>query len=295
MRHLLCSFLNALLPLEEGHTIVSLDLLPIQEAPKVPLLWRYTLTAARCIDNYGGQFVASVQMLWTSSFKPFIRRGGSETCISPLTRDGKYESAQPVYALCLVNDVVEPDAAAYYHHQCSVHTTEPERRLDGLEVVFVELPKFQAASQPEKRMRTLWLRYLTEIKDQTEHISADLLAVPEIEQAIACLREADFTRAELARYDTYWDAISSERTLIDATRREGIARGRLLSQQRMREENQAQGVAEGRQAAIYKIARRLLETGVSAAVVSETTSLSVDEVRQIAARKLPPTPGGDFS
>ena len=37
--------------------------------------------------------------------------------------------------------------------------------LDGLHLVFVELPKFRPETLAEKKMQVLWLRFLTEIEE----------------------------------------------------------------------------------------------------------------------------------
>ena len=47
-----------------------------------------------------------------------------------------------------------------------------EKAIDGLHLVFVELPKFNPHTYSEKKMQVLWLRYLTEIDEHTRHVPA---------------------------------------------------------------------------------------------------------------------------
>ncbi len=263
--HLLRSFLNALLPLEEGQVIESLEYLPAELVPVVPL-FKHTIVDVRCQDNSGRQFIVEMQMLWTDSFKSRVLFNASKAYVSQLGRGRQYEGLQPVYALSLVDQIFEPMSPEYYHHYRFVHATEPERRLEGLELIFVELPKFRDGSLLGKRMQVLWLRYLTEIKDQTEQISADLLAVPELEEAVEYLRESAFTRDELAGYDRYWDSISSERTLLAAALREGRAEGK------------AEGIAEGRHEAALEQARRMKAKGFDSAVIAEITGVPATDI-----------------
>ena len=161
----------------------------------------------------------------------------SKAYVSQLGRGQQYEGLQPVYALSLIDQIFEPESTEFYHHYRFVHSTEPERRLEGLELIFIELPKFWAGAALLKRMQVLWLRYLTEIRDQTEQIAPELLAEPALEEAVEYLRESAFTRDELAGYDRYWDAISSERTLLSAALREGYAEG--ISKGKPREKQKA--------------------------------------------------------
>ena len=275
--HLLRSFLNALLPLEEGQVIESLEYLPAELVPAVPL-FKNSIVDVRCRDNTGRQFIVEMQMLWTDSFKSRVLFNASKAYVNQLGRGRQYEGLQPVYALSLVDQVFEPDSPAYYHHYRFVHTTEPERRLEGLELIFVELPKFQADTLLGKRMQVLWLRFLTEIKDQTDQIPAELLAEPALEEAVEYLRESAFSRDELAGYDRYWDAISSERTLLAAALRDGRAEGKAEGKAEGLLEGLAQGLARGKREEALALARRMQTKGLDQATIQEVTGLSDDDL-----------------
>ena len=275
--HLLRSFLNALLPLEEGQVIESLEYLPAELVPAVPL-FKNSIVDVRCRDNTGRQFIVEMQMLWTDSFKSRVLFNASKAYVNQLGRGRQYEGLQPVYALSLVDQVFEPDSPAYYHHYRFVHTTEPERRLEGLELIFVELPKFRADTLLGKRMQMLWLRFLTEIKDQTDQIPAELLAEPALEEAVEYLRESAFSRDELAGYDRYWDAISSERTLLAAALRDGRAEGKAEGKAEGLLEGLAQGLARGKREEALTLARRMQAKGLDQATIQEVTGLSDDDL-----------------
>ena len=59
---MLRSLLNALLPLDEGQTIESLEYLPAELVPAVPL-FKHSIVDVRCLDNRGRQFIVEMQML----------------------------------------------------------------------------------------------------------------------------------------------------------------------------------------------------------------------------------------
>jgi len=65
--HLLISFLNHILPLETNQKIESIEYLPAELAPTIPL-FKYSMVDVRCLDNMGRQFIVEMQMLWTDSF-----------------------------------------------------------------------------------------------------------------------------------------------------------------------------------------------------------------------------------
>lgn len=150
--HLLRSFLNALLPLEEGQQIEHIEYIPAELVPEIPLL-KNSIVDVRCTDNRGRQFIVEMQMLWTDSFKNRVLFNASKAYVKQLDRGHEYKGLKPVYALSLVNENFEPGTPAYYHHYAIVHTQFPEKRIDGLQLVFVELPKFKAQNLTEKNCR----------------------------------------------------------------------------------------------------------------------------------------------
>ena len=83
---------------------------------------------------------------------------------------------QPVFSLNLLNDKMKGEASdEFYHDYAILNVDHPERSLDYLRFVFVELPKFKPRNIMEKKMAVLWLRFLTEINEDTLEAPAELL------------------------------------------------------------------------------------------------------------------------
>jgi predicted transposase/invertase (TIGR01784 family) len=57
--HLLRSFLNALLALSEGTYIESLEYLPAELVPEIPIM-KHSIVDVRCKDNRGRQFIVEM-------------------------------------------------------------------------------------------------------------------------------------------------------------------------------------------------------------------------------------------
>ena len=223
--HLLKSFLNAMLPLEDDRLIVSLEYIPTELVPDIPLM-KNTIVDVRCTDNFGRQFIVEMQMCWTPDFKERVLFNASKAYIKQLDKGEDYCLLQPVYALSIVNDVFEPTMKAFYHHYKIVHTEQPDKIIKGLEFVFVELPKFKPHGIPDKRLQILWLRYLTEIKDGTTEVAEELIKNPETKEALSYLQESAFSKAELEYYDRYWDIVQTNKTLLNGAERKGKIEGK---------------------------------------------------------------------
>lgn len=233
---LVMSLLNALLPLEPEQEIVDIEYLPAEIVPDNPLR-KNSIVDVRCRDKKGRQFIVEIQMIWSPEFKQRVLFNASKAYVRQLNIGEHYELLQPVYSLNLVNEVFEPSLKGYYHYYRMVHEEHSDKVINGLHLVFVELPKFVPHTYKEKKMHILWLRYLTEINGTTRKVPEDLLANPEIKKAVTALEESAFTDAQLLGYEKFWDIISVEKTLYYSGVREGKQEGQLAIASKMKKEN----------------------------------------------------------
>ena len=207
------SLLNALLPFKsEEEEITSVTYLTPEMVPQTPTR-KYSIVDVRCEDAQGRQFIVEMQMVWSVEFKQRVLFNASKAYVKQLNRGEDYSLLKPVYSLNLVNEVFEPELEDYYHYYHLVHEEHTDKVIDGLHLVFVELPKFTPHTFTEKKMQVLWLRYLTEIDEKTKEVPAELLASPEIAKAVSEIEESAYTEEELLGYDDFWDAVSVEKTL----------------------------------------------------------------------------------
>ena len=264
--HLLMSLLNALLPLPEGKEIVKLEYAPAELVPEIPFL-KNSIVDVKCEDTSGRQFIVEMQMLWTDSFKSRVLFNASKAFVKQLGKGKKYKGLQPVYAINLVNENFEKDTTKHYHHYSIIHNELTGKKLDGLEFIFVELPKFKAKNITEKKLKVLWLRYLTEIDDQTENLPSGLMDNPDVRQAIEYLQESSFSKEELEAYDRYWDKVSTEKTLISDAVESGMVKGMVKGQK------------TGIELTLMVI--KLYEEGNDLETISKKTNLGVAEITEI--------------
>ena len=263
---LVISLLNALLPFDKPEEEITwIEYLPPELVPKNPLR-KNSIVDVRCRDKRGRQFIVEMQMVWSAEFRQRVMFNASKAYVSQLGNGEDYDLLQPVYSLNLVNEIFEPEMEEYYHYYRMVHIEHSDKIIDGLHLIFVELPKFTPHSYSEKRMQLLWLRYLTEINDKTREIPKDLLDNPEINKAVSEIEESAFTEAQLSGYDKFWDTISVEKTLYNSGVRKGLEEGR--------EEGREEGIKETRR----DIAMRMKEKGFTDNEIAEMTGLEEDVI-----------------
>ena len=261
---LVISLLNALLPFDTPEEeVVSVEYLPAELVPDNPL-HKNSIVDVRCRDARGRQFIVEMQMVWSQEFKMRVLFNASKAYVRQLDRSENYRLLQPVYSLNLVNEIFEPDMEQYYHYYRLVHSERTDKVIDGLHLVFIELPKFQPHNYSEKKMQVLWLRYLTEISEQTRRAPQELLDNPEVCKALTEVEESAYTDAELAGYDKFWDNIRVERTLVESAKYK-----------------YDEGRAQGERDKQLEIARNLKQMGMPTEAIIQATGLAAEAINKL--------------
>ncbi len=229
--HLAISLLNSLLPINDDELIESIEYLSPQLTPIIPI-FKDSVVDVRCKDKKGRQFVVEMQMLWTDGFKQRVLFNSSKAYVQQMKVKQTYDLLQPVYALSFVNEVFEKETSEFYHHYSMVCNHDTQLKIEGLELIFIELPKFEPKNLVEKRLNILWLRFLKEMDGQRElaEIPADFANCPEINEAFHYLEESSFNEEELNYYNRYWDNVNREITIKQGGFTEGERYGLQLAQ-----------------------------------------------------------------
>lgn len=276
-KDLLVSFLNALLPLQPGKEIVSIEYLPPEMVPLNPDK-KDTIVDVRCQDKDGRQFLVEMQMYWTDMFK---RRTLYNTCKAyarPLKKGEDYREVKPIYTLSLINDIAFPEHPdEFYHEFVPTNRHHSDEIIEDFEMIFVELPKFKPSSWQDRKMAVLWLRFLTEIDESTKESPAELASDTLVAKALELVEESAYTDAELYAIEKYWDQISRERTIENAAERRGIEKGRAEGL----EQGRAEGLEQGRAEGIIATARNFKALGLPAETIAQATGLTLAEVEAL--------------
>ena len=277
---LVISLLNALLPIKEGEEILSVEYLPSEMVPDNPLR-KYSIVDVRCRDQKDRQYIVEMQMIWSPEFMQRVLFNSAKAYVRQLESGKTYKLLEPVYSLNLVNEVFEPDSKEYYHYYQLVHVLHTDRVIDGLHLVFVELPKFTPQTFTEKKMQALWLRFLTEIKTNMRQAPKELLADPQIRKAISIVEESDYTDAELLGYDKFWDMISVERTIYQNVNKMGLEQGLPEGIEKGFAQDFEQGLEQGRKEERLMIAKNLKACGLEISMIIQSTGLTAEEIEQL--------------
>jgi predicted transposase/invertase (TIGR01784 family) len=97
---------------------------------------------------------------------------------------------------------------------------------------------------------------MSEINENTTTIDPELLQVPEIREAIELAEQSAYSLAELDAYDAYWDAVSTEKSLI------------------------SDKCEEAKVARSVEIAKNLLLNGLESSFIAKMTGLSETQIAE---------------
>ena len=189
--YLLIDFLNAVLPLPGENTIVELEYLSNEQISRV-LDGKNSIADVRCRDAQGRAFIVEMQIAWSDSFQNRLLFESCVTHAQQLKRGEDYRSLQPTYGLALVNAVFDRESETSYHRFRMTREGTPDRVMENLEVILIELPKIRGKLHQLDR-RSLWLRFMMEIGPETREVAPELLAVPTIREAIELAKEAGYS------------------------------------------------------------------------------------------------------
>ena len=230
-------------------------------------------------------------MSWTDSFKNRVLLNASKAYVAQTEKGMNYASLQPVYALNFVNAKFLDDVEDYYHYYHLVHDKYTDKVIDGLHLIFVELPKFKPTTFSERKMQVLWLRFLTEINENTKEVPAELLENAEVNEALEIVERAAFSDDEMRTYDKFWDRVSVQRTYEEEFKQKVVAEveakaEELIKQAKAEAKAEAEAMAEAMAEAKLKqkdidTARKLKELGSDAAFISQVTGLTIEQIEAL--------------
>ena len=254
-KDLLISLINALLPLNDDEMVESVEYLPPELVPMLPT-GKYSIINVQCKDVKGCQFIVMIGVVWYPALLLRMAFNASTVYVRQSRRNRKSEFQQPVYLLNLVNkSFINDNPDEYIHNYNMVHELHSDKIIEGLHLTFVELPKFKPHTQSERKMAVLWLRFLTEINEDT----TELLANPETSKALKEVEESAFTEEEMEVYDHFWDMLGADRLLfVDSNN---------ISRKKGREEGLAEGRKEGLAEGKAEVARAMLGKGMEVSVI----------------------------
>ena len=210
-KELLISFLNSLLPLEEGQEILTIEYLSPEQVPDT-VFGKNSIVDVKCTDNVGRSFIVEMQSEWSNIFRKRLLVNGSKAVVRQLDKNlledkvKKFQELKPVYVLAVLNGAFTK-GKDWYHHLQIMDAKNPDIVIDGLDFVLLELPNFtpDTWSYTHKKLAVLWLRFLKEIDGYYEKIPEEFASNKLIHSAVKMCERSALSPEEFEAYDRAQD------------------------------------------------------------------------------------------
>ena len=261
---ILTSFLNGILYAGDA-TIQDLTILDPYQAPRILGIKSSYLDIKARLSN-GDWVLIEMQILNIEGFEKRVLYNATKTYSAQLNKGDEYEVLSPVIALTITDfkmfdDIDRPISRfVLKEKQSSV-----EYPASDLELVFIELPKFNTSLADLETLADKWIYFLKHAKDLTL-VPENMGAIGEIQQAFDIANKAGLSREELDLVDRQLMYLQDQRGAVTYDKEQGIE----------------QGIKQGSQTMQRSIAQQLLST-LDDSTISQATGLSLEDVRSLRA------------
>jgi predicted transposase/invertase (TIGR01784 family) len=258
---ILISFLNGILYSGEA-IIADLEIINPYQAPRIRgVKDTYLDVKAQLLT---GQTVIIEMQVLVEGFEKRILYNAAKAYSIQLGQGEKYTTLNPVIALTITDfkmfDEFEAVISRFVLKEKDFLVDYP---ICDLELVFVELPKFQLTLEQLTSLTDKWMYFLQHTRELTE-IPETMGAVGEIRQAFEVANQANLSREELDELDHQLIFIQDQHNAI------ALAAKRSLEQ----------GLEQGTRTTQVAIAQKLLPI-MDDAGISQATGLPIEEIQQL--------------
>ncbi|MEO1349921.1 MAG: Rpn family recombination-promoting nuclease/putative transposase [Cyanobacteria bacterium J06635_15] len=255
----LISFLNGLL-YDGTDTVQSLDILNPYQAPRIRGM-KDTYLDVKALLNDGTSVIIEMQVLNVEGFEKRILYNAAKTYSTQLGSGDDYTLLNPVIALTITDFVMFEELDGY--RSCFV-LKEKDFLIDypsyDLELVFLELPKFEQSLGQLRSLMERWLFFLKNAK-QLQAIPDEMNDVPALRQAFEFANQANLSPEELEDLEHQEIFIHDQRNAIK----------RALNQ----------GLEQGREEGIRQVAKQMKAAGMAIAQIAQITDLSAEDIEEL--------------
>ena len=139
-------------------------------------------------------------------------------------------------------------------------------------------------TKENKKMAVLWLRYLTEISEETKVAPKELLENEQTRKALEIIEKSAMSEAQIMAYEDFMMSIEDEQVLREGFYKEGMAKGIAEGMEKGMEKGMAKGIAQAEEKSrLEKLesARRLKAMNLTASQISEAIGLTVEEIESL--------------
>jgi predicted transposase/invertase (TIGR01784 family) len=264
-KDILIGFLNAIL-YQEKPVILDLEIINPYQAPRIKGIKDSYLDVKATITG-NKTVIIEMQVLNVLGFEKRVLYNAAKAFSIQLRVGEDYTLLNPVIALTITDFEMFEGSSKVISRYRLKEKEDLTDYSDDIELVFVELPKFNKQLDDLETLSDKWLYFLKAANTLTS-VPPTMEEVPEINHAFQVARESKLTIKELDLLEKREMFIHDSKNAILKAQRDAEAKGL------------EKGREEGAKEKALSIARSLLGV-LDIQTISQTTGLSVAEVEQL--------------
>jgi predicted transposase/invertase (TIGR01784 family) len=257
-KDILISFLNGMI--YDGDSIIKELEIINPNLPPILQGLKDTYLDVKAKLKDGSLVIIEMQVLNVESFGKRVLYNAAKTYAFQLQSGEGYRMLKPVIALTITDfEMFSGSDRLISRFIYKEKTTNLKYTDNNIELVFIELPKFNKELDRLESLTDKWIYFVKYARTLTS-VPETMDSIPEIHRAFEIANQANLTREEMEDMD--------RREMFIYDQQGAISLGR------------AEGRAEGQREEKLAIARQLLDL-LNDDTISQTTGLSIDDVQNL--------------
>ena len=266
----LISFLNAIV---YDKSLVKIKDLSIVDPYNIPMLkgMKDTFVDVKAVLDDNTKVIIEMQVLYHTSFEKRILYNMAKNYSAQLNKSEDYHLLNPIIALSIVDFIMFEDTNKIITNFKLLEKEEFINYSDDIELIFVELPKFNKTINELKNIKEEWIYFLKNA-GSLEYIPKNLNDT--IKDALNVANEANLTKEELEAQHKRKEFISIQKLAIKKAKDDGVREGI------------EKGIEQGKMQEKLEIAKNLLLSNIDIKVISKTTNLPIKQIEKLQSKIL---------
>ncbi|EDX76484.1 conserved hypothetical protein [Coleofasciculus chthonoplastes PCC 7420] len=256
-KEILISFLNAIL-YQEREMIQDLEILDPYQSPRIQGI-KDSYLDVKAVITGNKTVIIEMQVLNVLGFEKRVLYNAAKAFSIQLGVGEDYNLLNPVIALTITDFEMFPNNAKVISRYCLKEKETLTDYTDDIELVFVELPKFNKTLEESETLTDKWL-YFLKFANTLKDVPPPMATIPAMKQAFTIARQSKLTKREL-------EALEKREIFIQDSQN-AIRKAKL------------EGKEEGMQEKAIAIARELLDV-LDIETISQKTGLSIAEIQDL--------------
>jgi len=264
-KEILISFLNALIYFDRKHKIKDLTIVDPYNIPMIKGV-KDTFVDVKAILDDDTKVIIEMQVLNHKGFEKRVLYNAAKNYSIQLDRSDNFHLLNPVIALSIVDFVMFDDNEKVINNFKLIEKEQFINYNDDIELIFVELPKFQKELQELQDIKEQWI-YFVKNAGSLEYIPNNI--DDEIKKALQSVNEAGMSKDELEAQHKRKEFISIQRLAILKADEDGFEKG------------MERGMEKGMEAKTLEIAKNAIANGLDDATISLITGLDTVTIQNL--------------